>query len=585
MSYTSRLRNVLQQYKDPMVALLVDSLIKDTFPFQRLAGVAAGRSSLLSYETSYRRDRAAFELRNTEHLDLFMSDEEVAVLYSYVERANGDQKPCPYEPFLRSTSTILYWMVRSRMHALLRASIYKNATASFKEAMGGQLLFDSYSHIYSIPSDEYKSDKYTMANRELFSLTGLIEVPGYVEFADTVLDITDVLSKPSPWDVLRKKLLQRIDRAEKFGELAKQNPEFIELVVDSDYEGPAGGWISWVGWLGAIPSTSEVDITEEYLEERLNRHGDVVLAFGSEDVYGNQYDLVVPWVARVVNAWLKAAQLLRPRSPTIAEIDSLGCVDWTKVDPPSRNFADTQDEYWDEDFVKALSPAGIKFVDTLARQRLKSRIHHASLVRLHEVLPNIVSWVNDKKTKVDLLKLTAAEAFRAGVAYGKRQYEEADAPKTVVYKDDKYLFTELKTKEELEREGACQNHCVGGYWQQVRDGRSRIISMRTLDNARIATIELEYDKKAGQHFVTQIKGRGNSELTDPNQKMSAVRAIMYVSGQFEGGSSVSREYRDQIRAFAAEYINQRREGDILQGLWVAAARGGVSDFISQFGRR
>jgi hypothetical protein len=73
---------------------------------------------------------------------------------------------------------------------------------------------------------------------------------------------------------------------------------------------------------------------------------------------------------------------------------------------------------------------------------------------------------------------------------------------------DKYRLVWLKNGEELDKEGNAMSHCVGGYVRQCVAGSSTIFGIRTPDNKRIATLELDSEFKVRQLYAkTQSASR------------------------------------------------------------------------------
>ena len=56
-----------------------------------------------------------------------------------------------------------------------------------------------------------------------------------------------------------------------------------------------------------------------------------------------------------------------------------------------------------------------------------------------------------------------------------------------------YFIYQLTTEDELKKEGSDLNHCVGGYFSKVKDGSSKIFSLRSSSNKAILTIETSPD--------------------------------------------------------------------------------------------
>ncbi|MBI1256542.1 MAG: hypothetical protein GC204_03640 [Chloroflexi bacterium] len=75
-------------------------------------------------------------------------------------------------------------------------------------------------------------------------------------------------------------------------------------------------------------------------------------------------------------------------------------------------------------------------------------------------------------------------------------------------------FILLNTSASLIEEGVAQDHCVGGYGDFIRAGRTLIYSMRQ-DGQRVATLQLAWSWKAERWILVQIKGRSNANPEHP----------------------------------------------------------------------
>ncbi|MGY3581804.1 hypothetical protein ACVIGB_000125 [Bradyrhizobium sp. USDA 4341] len=78
--------------------------------------------------------------------------------------------------------------------------------------------------------------------------------------------------------------------------------------------------------------------------------------------------------------------------------------------------------------------------------------------------------------------------------------------------DDGCRFVELKGAIALLREGSCMNHCVGGrgYVEAVKNGSTRIFSLRDPSNRPHVTIEVRRTYRRKAFCAVQIKGKGNA---------------------------------------------------------------------------
>jgi hypothetical protein len=131
---------------------------------------------------------------------------------------------------------------------------------------------------------------------------------------------------------------------------------------------------------------------------------------------------------------------------------------------------------------------------------------------VREHLPQILDWV--EATSTDLGPLTWAQAvFQAG------QWHEAivatggtgEHGVAVASWPDGASIEYLYTSKHLEEEGESLGHCVGGYWGQVRNGDSVILSYRTENGRPKGTVEISGHTKS----LVQIQGVSNHLIEDP----------------------------------------------------------------------
>ena len=85
--------------------------------------------------------------------------------------------------------------------------------------------------------------------------------------------------------------------------------------------------------------------------------------------------------------------------------------------------------------------------------------------------------------------------------------EDADGVEAVVEYPNHYRWVSVKSEEALKREGKLMGHCVGGYYPNVKAGKTVIYSLRDPKNAPHCTIEVS------NNHIQQIKGKGNAAPT------------------------------------------------------------------------
>jgi len=137
-----------------------------------------------------------------------------------------------------------------------------------------------------------------------------------------------------------------------------------------------------------------------------------------------------------------------------------------------------------------------------------------------------------KETKTDLNKLSLEEALEQSKGYvpnaARKGKTDSDANPTVYTFADGHKVVQLKTDEALKREGDVMKHCVGDYCDAVREGTSKIYSLRTPDNKPLVTIETQGG--VGQVVFKQMFGHSNS---DPSEQEKPY-LIEFVEKKFGG---------------------------------------------------
>ena len=275
--------------------------------------------------------------------------------------------------------------------------------------------------------------------------------------------------------------------------------------------------------------------------------GEEIPWFFPESVYGyDRTDTLIPWVAKLVNAWLKQAPSYYPLSvqDDVVEDEVIDRIDAviTRLE---------QDEAYRTRILAAYN------------QTLKA---YEPLQLLSRRIAILNDWV--RETRPDLMSLRLTQALyrsriwhRQFMLRQERELRKEDAerlrvlsaevakqPPAVAFVAGHYTVYTLDTKAQLEEEGLCQNHCVGGYWKDVRDGRTTIYSLRD-KTLRYATIEVE------QGGVRQVYGPGNKIVRDKTLRKVIAEFLVYIG-------AVSDEYRKEMEAVRAE----KKPPETLSGL-------------------
>lgn len=156
--------------------------------------------------------------------------------------------------------------------------------------------------------------------------------------------------------------------------------------------------------------------------------------------------------------------------------------------------------------------------------------YHAYYANAVREFRSICLWA--KETKTDLNKLSLEEALTQSRSYvpnaARKGKVDSDANPTVYTFADGHKVVQLKTDEALKREGDIMKHCVGDYCDAVKEGTSRIYSLRTPNNEPLVTIETQGG--VGNVVFKQMFGHSNS---DPSEKEKPY-LIEFVEKKFDG---------------------------------------------------
>lgn len=108
----------------------------------------------------------------------------------------------------------------------------------------------------------------------------------------------------------------------------------------------------------------------------------------------------------------------------------------------------------------------------------------------------------------------------------KNGYNEIDndniviGPNNWITKDfNGYFILELKDENDFNVEGTIQDHCVGHgeYWEKYKNGRSRIFSLRNVNNPYHPIITIETD--SGVIIIRQEKGLRNTKASEKERQI------------------------------------------------------------------
>jgi hypothetical protein len=140
----------------------------------------------------------------------------------------------------------------------------------------------------------------------------------------------------------------------------------------------------------------------------------------------------------------------------------------------------------------------------------------------------LIDWVGQMGP--DLFRYTVPGAIEASRRWhdslkGKAGYRETARQHGIVVArwPDGAVVERLVTPLQLEEEGDAMGHCVGGYWPDVREGRTSIYSYRDPAGVPQATLEIRFeihlepgDGRARRLIgIRQLQGPDDSAITDP----------------------------------------------------------------------
>ena len=97
-------------------------------------------------------------------------------------------------------------------------------------------------------------------------------------------------------------------------------------------------------------------------------------------------------------------------------------------------------------------------------------------------------------------------------SFAKQKANEEDGIELVHSYSDGFSWVNVFGKNSLNREGKLINHCVGSYYNQVKNGSVSIYSLRDKSNKPHCTIELKHGE------IQQIKGNSNEAVKEQYRK-------------------------------------------------------------------
>jgi hypothetical protein len=130
---------------------------------------------------------------------------------------------------------------------------------------------------------------------------------------------------------------------------------------------------------------------------------------------------------------------------------------------------------------------------------------------------SIMDWAEDEE--IDIGRYTYAEAKAASDVWHEQFFSEVDfgqpiAPGLVVATfTDGHTVHRLVTPQQLTAEGLSMDHCVGGYWQKVRDDSHHIFSLRDPDQVPLVTWALLETRETDSGALRHVK---IEQIMDPH---------------------------------------------------------------------
>lgn len=203
-----------------------------------------------------------------------------------------------------------------------------------------------------------------------------------------------------------------------------------------------------------------------------------------------KYDALVPWIARVVNLWLKQ----EPPLPDLSRLNKRQMMYAFRGIPTTSKMTDH---------------------DAFLLQIEAVKDHYRHMQYLAEEISHVADWYRAEHP--DIMRMSVQQVrdvsstWYSSLREAAPQGEEPES--SVAYVHGDYTFHALTAKKALEHEGYKQHHCVGSYWDMVSQGKSLIFSMRSVKDKRRATIEVS----PVDNTVVQVRGATNQEVTDEKQ--------------------------------------------------------------------
>jgi len=226
-------------------------------------------------------------------------------------------------------------------------------------------------------------------------------------------------------------------------------------------------------------------------------------------------EIVVEWAERVLRRHVRREKSLLVRIKDAGSLEKAMAADGLSEEVKARirkSFADKEPVY------------------TLSRQKMADFLTKAA---------DTMDWIeslpaNDRRIRriermawADAEKLS--EAWHARLAAARKKTKSlTDGVKPIFELDEGAFVAELFSQTALSAEGSAMGHCVGGYWNRVKSGETRILSIRDREWKPHVTIELSaapvLNFEDGTTMVADRKpGNGVHAVLETSQTWVAVQ--------------------------------------------------------------
>ena len=163
--------------------------------------------------------------------------------------------------------------------------------------------------------------------------------------------------------------------------------------------------------------------------------------------------------------------------------------------------------YYDAMPIRSTSPNYPSWVNENIKQG--KEVLQLSDISLDELL-HYADFLNTLPSTKDLTRMSFTDFSKKITEWEhsfKQNNTEEDGIHTV-FKIKDYTWVEVTGRNSLKREGSLMNHCVGGYFEKVQNGTTKIYSLRDAANKPHVTVEFNTRFKE----IRQLKGNSNKPI-------------------------------------------------------------------------